>query len=430
MARLTLTKCLEAMRRCIEERRYDDAAAIGRVVLGEYPQCVQARRTLGEALWENGLPDEAEQAFGAVLEFDPEDFVAYAGLGLIAEHRGRLEEAIAHLRRASELAPNSEEVRGQLIRLLQRTGQADSGKLKISRAALARIYARSEMPSRALTEYQAVLHDEPDRIDVRLGLAEALWREGQPADAKAECATVLQYRGRAIKANLITAAALQAEGLGQHAEPFQRQAASADPLGEYAQRLFGAESPVPSTDPVVEVPAYLLGLAAPEDAGDELDLELPDWLLDQEAPAEPMEAEEPAPAAHPPDSDTVIEFAPPEVEPVAVSEPAKADEDEWLESLPPSPRPALHLDEAALEAALAEAETTLREEGLEAGLAAYSPLVEAEQALDRIIEALSAVVAEQDSLDALELLGDACARAGRHREALEAYQRVLQQLDS
>ncbi len=193
MARVTLSKSLEEIRRCIEERRYDDGAAIARVVLGEHPNSVQARRILAEALWENGLADEAQAAFEAVLEFDPEDYVSYAGLGLIAEYRGSLDQAIAQLRRAAELAPNSEAVRDELIRIYQRAGQADSGKLKISRAALARIYARSELPSRALAEYEAVLHDEPDRIDVRLGLAESLWREGHAPEAKAEAETVLQY---------------------------------------------------------------------------------------------------------------------------------------------------------------------------------------------------------------------------------------------
>jgi len=430
MARVTLTKSLEAIRRCIEERRYDDGAAIARVVLGEYPHCVQARRILGEALWENDLADEAQAAFSVVLELDPEDFVSYAGLGLIAEHSGSLDQALSHLRRASELAPHSEEVRGELIRLYQRTGQADSGKLKISRAALARIYARSEMPSRALAEFQAVLHDEPDRIDVRLGLAEALWREGQAAEAKAECETVLQYRPQSIKANLIMAAALQAEGLGQHADQVLQQAALADPLGEYAQRIFGADAPLPPADPTIEVPAYLLGLTTAGDAGDDLDLELPDWLLEQEPPAESHAEEAPVDSVDEPESGTVIEFAPPETEPAAVEEPDAPDTDEWLESLPPSTRPAPSLDDAAVEAALAEAETAYREQGVEAALPAFAPLVEAEQALERVIEALTGMVAEDDNLDALELLGDACARAGRHREALEAYHRVLQKLDS
>ncbi len=434
MARVTLSKSLEEIRRCIEERRYEDGAAIARVLLGEHPDCVQARRILAEALWENGLADEAQAAFEAVLEFDPEDYVSYAGLGLIAEHRGSPDQAVVHLRRAAELAPNSEEVRDELIRLYQRAGQADSAKLKISRAALARIYARSELPSRALPEFQAVLHDEPDRIDVRLGLAEALWREGHAPEAKAEAETVHQYLPKCVKANLILAAALAAEGLAAHAQPFLDQASAVDPLGEYAQRLFGADSPLPMADPAIEMPAYLLGAKGPDAPAEELDLELPEWLLETEAESEspePAEADSETPTEEPAGEAGPAEVVPEAPGAATAVEPALEEQhDEWLESLPPSARPAPRLDDEELAAALKAAQAAYQGENLEAALSAYAPLVEAEQGLEQVIEALAAIANETDSLDAIELLGDACTRAGRHRDALAAYQRVLQRLDS
>lgn len=433
MARAPLTDLLDRIRRSVEERRYDDGAAIARVILAAYPKCVQASRMLGEALWENGMPDESQAAFEEVLERDPEDFVAYAGLGLIAEQSGALDQAVAYLRRASELAPNSEEVRSELVRLYQRQGQADSGKLKISRAALARIYARSEMPSRAVAEYQAVLEDEPDRMDVRLGLAEVLWREGKTTEAKEQAETALKYLPDSIKAQLILAAVARSEGREQHAQELLDQAVGIDPLGEYAERLFGTDSPLPPTDPVLEVPDYLLGGGEPVAEGNETDLELPDWLI-QETQQEPTEGQ----AAE--DQDQEAEELTAEVgaeaEPGVVAArqrdalpeaPTSAGDDSWLQELRAT-RAAP--DAESLAAALSEAWATYKRRGVEAALEAYRPLVEAEESIEDVIQALTVIVADTDSLDATELLGDAHVRAGHYRAAMDAYNRVLRRLES
>ncbi len=183
-------------------------------------------------------------------------------------------------------------------------------------------------------------------------------------------------------------------------------------------------------DPAIDMPAYLLTAKASDAMAEELDLELPDWLLETEPESE---SPEPAPVA----ADDQAEAPAPEAVEAEVTPlepgdaPASAEApDEWLESLPPSARPAPKLSDEEVVAALQAAQAAYQEQGLEAALDAYAPLVEAEQGLEQVIEALVAIVDEIDNLDAIELLGDACTRAGRHRDALAAYQRVLQRLDS
>jgi len=227
---------------------------------------------------------------------------------------------------------------------------------------------------------------------------------------------------------------LAAEGLAAHAQPFLDQASAVDPLGEYAQRLFGADSPLPMADPAIEMPAYLLGAKGPDAPAEELDLELPEWLLETEAESEspePAEADSETPTEEPAGEAGPAEVVPEAPGAATAVEPALEEQhDEWLESLPPSARPAPKLDDEELAAALKAAQAAYQGENLEAALSAYAPLVEAEQGLEQVIEALAAIANETDSLDAIELLGDACTRAGRHRDALAAYQRVLQRLDS
>ncbi len=434
MARLPLTDLLDTIRTAIEERRYDDGAAIARLILESFPDSLHARRMLGEALWENGMPDEAAAAFEAVLGYDPEDYVAHAGLGLIAEQQGAVDRAISHLQRAAELAPNSEEVRGELLRLYERKGQADSSKLKISRAALARIYARSEMPSRAITELHAVLDDQPDRHDIRLALAELLWRDGQAAEAREQAETILQYLPDSVKAKLILAAAAAAEGQGRQAEQLLEQARAVDPLGEFAERLFGAESPLAPADPLLEVPDYLLGSKGGGTTGPDLDLELPDWLT--QPASEPELASEPSPEA-----DTTDQAVETDEEEAYRPETVQADRDDnWLRELrqaaPASPSAAdpspnrPRREPAVRDGEAAEFWEKYQTGDLPGALAGYQQMVGAEQDLEDVIQALTIIVADSDDLDATELLGDAHVRAGHFRAALDAYRRVLARLES
>lgn len=435
MARLPLTELREKISQAIEERRYDDAAAAARVILEAYPKSVLAQRLLGEALWENGQPEEASEAFQRVLQYDPEDFVAYAGLGLIAEQQGSLDKAITQVQRASELAPNSEEVRSELARLYERRGSADSARLKISRAALARIYARSEMPSRAVSEFRAVLDDQPDRADVRLGLAEALWRDGQKDEARHQAETILKYLPDCLKAQLILGAVAKAEGREQNAQELFDEAMAIDPLAEYAERLFGTDSPLLPTDPLIEVPGYLLGSKEEAGAASEIEIELPDWLKEEPTQVLPPAASEPeslsvepsgsvAPAVS--TESSVASSTPQEkagwLDDLRRSLPLEAEDVSGTPALAVSQFPPKEVSAATL------AWQSYQKGDLPGAVAAYERLVEAEQDLGDVIRALTVIVADTADIDAMELLGDAHVRAGHYRAALDSYQRVLERL--
>ncbi|MHB0875559.1 MAG: tetratricopeptide repeat protein [Anaerolineae bacterium] len=426
MARLPLTEVRKKVTEAIEAQRYDDAAAIARVILEAFPKSVYAHRMLGEALWEAGRPEEAAEAFDRVLGFDPEDFVAYAGLALIAEQQGALDRAIGQLQMASELAPNSEEVRAELLRLYEKRGLADSARLKISRTALARIYARGEMQSRAVTEFRAVLTDHPDRQDARLALAEVLWREGQ-ADEARECAeTVLQYLPECLKAQLIAAQVAKREGREQHSQQLLSESLLIDPLGEMAERIFGADSPLPPTDPLIQVPDYLLGQqAAGADAGS-FDIELPDWLTGKESEPASVEAEAPPPPSEP---TTDIGGGP-----TRMTE-TMAWLDDLRRSFPQQGEPEVPTAEAPMVAPAVAGDRagaawdTYQRGGLAAAMAAYRDLVATGQQLEDVTRALAVIVADTGDLDAMELLGDAYMGGGQYRSAMDSYRLVLRSLE-
>lgn len=417
MARLPLSELRTKIGQAIEQKRYDDAVAVARVILEAYPKSVQARRMLAEALWESGRPDEAADAFRQVLELDPEDFVAYAGLGLIAEQQGNIDNAIAQLQRATEQAPNSEEVRGELVRLYEKRGSADSARLKISRAALGRIYARGEMPSRAVAEFRAVLDEQPNRHDVRMAQAEVLWRLGEAEEARRAAETVLQYLPGCLKAHLLLATIAAKQGREHNAQQLLAEAAAMDPMGEFAERLLGTDSPLPPADPLIEVPDYLLGEAQAPQAAVDLDIELPDWLRDEPE----VEAEEPPqPAA------------------AAAEAPRPLDAGlDWLQDLrrateeprPPEPAAAgAPPPDADGDADAGAAWQAYQDGDLATSLAVYGRLIEAERDLEDITQALTVIVADTGDIDATELLGDAYMRSGQYRAAMDSYRLVLERL--
>lgn len=433
MARVALSELRHRIGEAIEQRRFEDAMAMARLILREFPKNVHARRLLAEALWEAGAPEEAREHFESILQLDPEDFVSYAGLGLIAEQAGQLDEALAYLHRASELAPASEEVRAELLRLHQRKGLGDSASLKITRAALARIYARSDSPARAIPELRAVLAEQPQRLDLRLTLAELLFRQGYLAEAQQEAEQVLRAAPDSIKAQLILAAVAKAEGRDQNAAELFERVRAMDPLCEYAERLLGPQCPLPPTDPLLDVPDYLLGRPSKEQELAELELELPDWLRSKNSPPGSSdtattlaESEMPTPLPQAGEQGELGK-APGEAvpAPAGVRQPPAAAESPPLQvELPPATRPERQTEVSSLQ----EAWRSYLAGDLSSALATYRALLAAEAHLDEIVQALAVIVADSGDLDAIELLGDAYMRAGQYREAIEAYQMALTRL--
>jgi tetratricopeptide (TPR) repeat protein len=71
-------------------------------------------KAAGVILARQGRVDEAALQFREVLDRSPRDSYAELQLGVIASELGRRQEALAHLERASELAPRDDAIRDSL----------------------------------------------------------------------------------------------------------------------------------------------------------------------------------------------------------------------------------------------------------------------------------------------------------------------------
>ena len=206
---------------------HDAAAATCARLLKRHPAFAAAWRILGDAERGRGDVPAAGRAYAAALARDPRFSDAWLGLGLLAEGRGQLDDAVAYCQVAWELAPERADLRGTLERLAA-ARYGPGGALELSRPALASLHLRAGRPERAAREYDAALADLPERIDLRLGLAEALWRLGLDDDAAAICASILETHPEAAPALLFLAEIEHRRGSVALAGDFARRLRAVD----------------------------------------------------------------------------------------------------------------------------------------------------------------------------------------------------------
>jgi len=249
--------CIKA-REQLRAGKYDRAISHCRALLMLYPRCVPAYTIMGEAYLAKGEHAEAANLFRRTLGADPEATIPYAGLGLIYEERGLLEEAIWQLERAFELAPHNKEIRASLLDLYTQRDATLLSRIELSRAGLARIYARGHLYPKAIGEFRDLLRKEPMRMDLRVALAEALWRDGRYGGAAIVSQGILDLAPNCLKANLILGEIwLRDKDHEAEGRALLDQAQMLDPENAVAQSLFGDRSPLAPR--IVPVPPYAIG---------------------------------------------------------------------------------------------------------------------------------------------------------------------------
>jgi tetratricopeptide (TPR) repeat protein len=245
MADLTLRgQCEEALR-LLRSGEPTGATAIGRRILQAFPKHVGTYSLLGQTCLLLGAHEEAANLFRRVLSADPEHILAHASLAAIYEERGLLEEALWQLERASELSPGNQEIRRELRRLYTERGLTLPARLKPTRAALARTYLRGQLYPKAVGELRELVTAEGYRYDLRVALAEALWRDGRHEEAGSVAQSILAELPNCLKANLILGQVWLHTEHDEEARALLQRAQALDPENSTAQALFGARSPLP-----------------------------------------------------------------------------------------------------------------------------------------------------------------------------------------
>lgn len=253
---VTLSGYADQVRELIRHDRNDEAIAICKHLLRYYPKYINAYRQMGEALLEKQEYDGAKEMFCRVLSADPENAVAYVGLATIYEQDHVINEAAWNMERAFELAPGNSELQHELVRLYNELEIKAHTRAKLTAGALARIYAQEGLFGQAIQEFRAIIASAPARYDIRVALAETLWRMGRMSEAAQVAQGILAHLPYCLKANLILGAAWKEIGLSE-SDVYLERAQALDPMNQTAVQMFGARTPLPAQR--ISVPRYVEG---------------------------------------------------------------------------------------------------------------------------------------------------------------------------
>ncbi len=205
MTTIALHKYTQKIEQLIEEQQIDEAISHCRHILQQHPRHVDTYRTLAKAYLERGDYSDAVDLIHRVLSTDPSDMIAHVALSVAFKEQSKLDQSIWHLERALDVEPYNTPLREELVDLytLKKADLPDS--MAPSSAALARLYLKSEMYQAAIVELRHALAQEPNRIDLKVMLAETLYLANQRIETVSLSLEILDVLPNCIPVNAILA---------------------------------------------------------------------------------------------------------------------------------------------------------------------------------------------------------------------------------
>ncbi len=201
MSKISLRAYNKEIESLIDRGVTDEAVVHCRYILQTYPKCISTYRNLAKALLESKQYAEAEDIFNRVLSVYPDDFVSHIGLSIIKENQGNLDAAIWHMELAYDVQPSNPALTAELRRLFGRRDGVQPPKIRLTRGALIRMYARGELYQQAIAEIQSTLAADSKRIDLHVLLADMYYFSGALAEASETCQELLSSLPYCFEAN-------------------------------------------------------------------------------------------------------------------------------------------------------------------------------------------------------------------------------------
>ncbi len=251
---ISVRRCCQAAELALKLGQVEAAIALCRHVLAHRRGYLRAHLLLAQACLEQERWEEARERFRLVTAVDPECAEAWSGLGVIALAQGDLETAAHSLGWALENAPESEEIREALRQALSRRSGRPVPCPSFTPACVGRFYLRRGLFQPACEAYAIALRDDPDREDLRLAYATALFLVGLREQADSLIRPLLGRTPRPLVALLLAAAGRFLQGEVEEGRRLWGEARAWDPEDTRAQSLFGEMPGLPFPPPSPEIP--------------------------------------------------------------------------------------------------------------------------------------------------------------------------------
>lgn len=293
MAKITLRAYIREIEMMVEKGHMEEAIAHCQHVIQSFPKLIAAYRLLGKAYLEGQRYGDAADIFQRVLSAIPDDFMAHVGMSIIREDEANINSAIWHMERAFEAQPYNAAIQEELRRLYGKRDGLEPTKIRLTRGALARMYARGSLYQQAIAELRAALADDPHRPDLQVLLARMYFMAGQQVEAVDTCSSLIKKLPYCLEANRILAKILPETGRKEDSQAYSQRVNALDPYLLHASPASSTADEVPdnlvvtdklefvrTTHPgeITSQPEWAASLGVQVDNLSKKDQSLPDWL--------------------------------------------------------------------------------------------------------------------------------------------------------
>jgi tetratricopeptide (TPR) repeat protein len=258
----------------IDNGLYDEAIAHSIHILTTFPKCIDSYRNLGKSLLEQKKYTEALDVFSRVLSAIPDDFISHVGLSIIFEDQNSLDLAIWHMEQAFDVQPSNLAIQDELKRLFGLRDGEQPIKIRLTRGALVRMYARGELFQQAVTEILSILQEDPRRIDLEVILARMQYFSGALEESSEVCTRILEKVPFCFEANQILQQIHINKNESEAATINFNRLISLDPYYQFRPSPF-SDKEIPENKVLLEKLDYIPSIAS--------NVQIPAWLEDIEA---------------------------------------------------------------------------------------------------------------------------------------------------
>ncbi len=273
--------------------------SIAERLLAKFPRYPPARFVRALLAEQADDSDAALDDLRAVTSAEPTNAEARAAQARLFQRRGDTDRARVVARQAIELVPTNAHVLESALEILN----VDADALEASAAVLARVHLNCGWSDLAERHARVAVSESPERVDVRLTLAEALWRLGRLHACEAECRVVADQAEECVRAAVMRAHILSERGRTAEGQELLDRIGGIDPEYREARELLGT----------LEFHRLVLPNAA--------DVELPQELLGQTDDSTPLSGQPPsADESHPGTSADTVGAAPADIQTTAEGE--------------------------------------------------------------------------------------------------------------
>ncbi len=269
MVEISLSAYQDNLSQLSAENKHDQVIAHARHILKSHPKNLRAYQQLAGALIASERWAEAADVLRRLLGAMPQDFETHSRLARTYQRLDERERAIWHAERALDQEPN-DAAAISLIRELYRQHRGEEiNRLQLTAGALAQQHIRGNLLTEALETLDQALARNPERIDLQLLRARALWLDGQRMDAAEAALDILEKLPYAIDANRIMTELWLAERRPADARAYLQRIEDLDPY--LAHEIATGEPPPENLLMIEQFDASSLAQPAP-------DIVDPEWL--------------------------------------------------------------------------------------------------------------------------------------------------------